>query len=47
MGNPSRTGEPPGSPVTLIAPPMACIVRSKAGRSLYGPRSHTPLSKPI
>ena len=32
-----RTGRPPGSPVTDIAPPMACSARSNAGHSRYGP----------
>ena len=37
IGRPMRTGAVPGSPVRLIAPPIACRAKSKAGRSRYGP----------
>ena len=34
---PTRTGGRPSSPVMLIIPPSACIIRSYAGRSAFGP----------
>ena len=37
IGKPMRIGGPSGSPVTLIAPPIACSARSKARNSRYGP----------
>ena len=37
IGSPMRTGGPPSSPVTDMAPPIACSARSNAGQSRYGP----------
>ncbi len=43
MATPARNGSPPGSPVTLIRPEMACTMRSYPGSA--APLG--PLPKPL
>ena len=42
MGTPHFTGLPLGSPVTLMMPLMPWAMRSKPGRSAYGPVCPNP-----
>ena len=39
---PTFIGEPSGSPVTLIIPPMACIMKSYPGLCDFGPVCPNP-----
>ncbi len=44
MVQPGLTGGWPGSPVTLIVPPAACAIMSKARLFSYGLPSPNPLT---
>ena len=37
MGTLDFTGAPPGCPVTLMMPVIACAIRSNPGRAAHGP----------
>ena len=43
IGGAARIGGSPSSPFTLIKPLMACAIKSKDGRSAYGPSKPKPV----
>ena len=45
-GIPARTGPAPGSPVTLISPPMPWAIWSTPPRAAYGPSWPNPEIEP-